>query len=44
MKESKKEKRDDYLISNLNTEIDEVVMELFKLTEDEKQSVREFEV
>ena len=44
MKESKKEERDDYLISNLNTEIDEVVMELFKLTEDEKQSVREFEV
>ncbi|PTC13416.1 DUF7149 domain-containing protein [Bacillus wiedmannii] len=44
MEEMKKESRDESVISTLNTQIDESVMELFGLTEDEKQSVREFEV
>ncbi len=44
MDEMKKEIRDEVLISSLNTKIDELVMDLFQLTDDEKQSVREFEV
>lgn len=42
--EMKKEIRDEALISSLNTQIDELVMDLFQLTDEEKQSVREFEV
>ena len=44
MDEMKKEEKDESLISTLNIQIDEYVMELFGLTEDEKQSVRDFEV
>lgn len=44
MDEMKEDPRHEDLISTLNTQIDEAVMELFGLTEDEKQSVREFEV
>lgn len=44
MDETKKESRDDTLISSLNTQIDELVMDLFQLTDEEKQTVREFEV
>lgn len=44
MGEMKKEEKEESLISTLNTQIDESVMELFGLTEDEKQSVRDFEV
>lgn len=44
MDEMKKETRDEALILNLNTQIDELVMNLFQLTDEEKQSVREFEV
>lgn len=42
--EMKREKRDEILINSLNKQIDEMVMELFKLTDLEKQSIREFEV
>lgn len=42
--EMKRENRDESLISNLNTQIDELVMDLFQLTDEEKQSVRVFEV
>ncbi|MCT3088963.1 type II restriction endonuclease [Lactococcus lactis] len=42
--EMKKEIRDEALISSLNTQIDELVMDLFQLTDEAKQSVREFEV
>ena len=44
MDEMKKENRDEVIISSLNTQIDELVMNLFLLTDEEKQSVREFEV
>ena len=44
MDEMKKEEKDESLISTLNIQIDEYVMELFGLTENEKQSVRAFEV
>lgn len=44
MDEMKKNPRDEAMISTLNMQVDEIVMELFGLTEDEKQSVREFEV
>lgn len=44
MGEMKKETKDETLISNLNTQIDELVMDFFQLTDEEKQSVREFEV
>lgn len=42
--EMKKEIRDETLISTLNIQIDEVVMDLFQLGALEKQSIREFEV
>lgn len=42
--EMKREKRDETIINSLNKQIDEMVMELFKLTDLEKQSIREFEV
>ncbi|KZK52847.1 Eco57I restriction-modification methylase domain-containing protein [Lactococcus cremoris] len=44
MDEMKKEIRDEALISSLNTQIDELVLDLFQLKDEEKQSVREFEV
>lgn len=44
MDEMKKNPRNEALFTTLNTKIDEAVMELFGLTEDEKKSVREFEV
>jgi len=44
MNEMKKESRDDTLLSILNTQIDELVMDLFQLNKEEKQSVRDFEV
>lgn len=39
-----KENRDKSLISSLNIKINELVMDLFQLTDEEKQTVREFEV
>ncbi len=44
MDEMKKENKDKSLISSLNIKIDELVMDLFQLTDEEKQTVREFEV
>lgn len=44
MDEMKKENRDEALISSLNTQIDECVMTLFQLTDEEKQSIRNFNV
>lgn len=40
--EMEKEDPDSILVSNLNNQIDELVMELFKLTHKEKQKVRDF--
>ena len=39
-----KEKVNQDLVDSLNTEIDELVMDLFGLTEEEKQIIRDFEV
>lgn len=44
MDEMKNKNRDNVLISSLNTQIDERVMNLFQLTDEEKQSIRDFEV
>ncbi|MDT2086346.1 type IIG restriction enzyme/methyltransferase [Enterococcus faecalis] len=44
MDQIKKEKKDETKILMLNNQIDELVMQLFGLTEDEKRSVRDFEV
>lgn len=44
MAEMKKENRDNSLISSLNIKIDELVMDLFQLTDEEKQNVRAFKV
>ncbi|MBC1334568.1 N-6 DNA methylase [Listeria booriae] len=44
MGEMERETKDETLILNLNLQIDEAVMELFGLTEDEKKTVRDFEV
>jgi hypothetical protein len=44
MDEIKKKPRDEALISRLNTQIDERVMALFQLTDEEKRSIRDFEV
>jgi hypothetical protein len=40
----KRKPRDEALISSLNTQIDERVMALFQLTDEEKRSIRDFEV
>lgn len=44
MEEMKKDSPDTEKVNQLNLEIDELVMELFDLTEDEKQTVRDFEI
>lgn len=44
MNEMKNESRDSAVVSSLNIQIDELIMDLFELNEEEKQSVREFEV
>lgn len=44
MEEIKKDSPDTEKVNQLNQEIDELVMDLFELTEEEKQTVREFEV
>lgn len=44
MKEMAKEEVDQDLVDSLNTEIDELVMDLFGLNEEEKQTVRDFEL
>ena len=44
MEEMTKEKVNQDLVDSLNTEIDELVMDLFGLTEEEKQIIRDFEV
>ena len=44
MEEMAKEKVNQDLVDSLNTEIDELVMDLFGLTEEEKQIIRDFEV
>lgn len=44
MDEMKRKPRDEALISSLNTQIDERVMALFQLTDEEKRSIRDFEV
>lgn len=44
MHEMKNEFRNNALVSSLNVQIDELVMDLFQLTKEEKQSVRDFEV
>ncbi|RRR55114.1 type II restriction endonuclease [Streptococcus suis] len=44
MEEMKKDSPDTEKVNQLNLEIDEFVMDLFDLTEEEKQTVREFEV
>ncbi|UUM62038.1 Eco57I restriction-modification methylase domain-containing protein [Streptococcus suis] len=44
MEEMKKDSPDTEKVNQLNQEIDELVMDLFELTEEEKQTVREFEV
>ncbi|HFI0255109.1 TPA: TaqI-like C-terminal specificity domain-containing protein [Streptococcus suis] len=44
MEEMKKDSPDTEKISQLNLKIDDLVMNLFYLTEEEKQTVREFEV
>ena len=42
MDEMKKETQDSELINKLNLDIDNLVMDLFDLTEDEKKIVSEF--
>lgn len=44
MEEMKKDSPDTETVNQLNLAIDELVMDLFELTEEEKQTVREFEV
>ncbi|HFI0695891.1 TPA: TaqI-like C-terminal specificity domain-containing protein, partial [Streptococcus suis] len=44
MEEMKKDSPDTEKISQLNLKIDDLVMDLFDLTEEEKQTVRDFEV
>ncbi|MFH0395087.1 Eco57I restriction-modification methylase domain-containing protein [Streptococcus sp. A34] len=44
MEEMKKDSPETEKVNQLNLEIDEFVMDLFDLTEEEKQTVREFEV
>ncbi|NQI33629.1 N-6 DNA methylase [Streptococcus suis] len=44
MSEMSKNNRDNSKVEKLNLVIDELVMDLFELTEEEKQTVREFEV
>lgn len=44
MEEMKKDSPDTEKVNQLNLEIDELVMDLFDLTEDEKQTVRDFEI
>ena len=44
MEEMKKDSPDTETVNQLNLAIDDLVMDLFELTEEEKQTVREFEV
>ncbi len=44
MEEMKKDSPDTETVNQLNLAIDDLVMDLFELTEEEKQKVREFEV
>ncbi|WP_373276135.1 TaqI-like C-terminal specificity domain-containing protein [Streptococcus agalactiae] len=44
MEEMKKDSPDTEKVNQLNLEIDELVMDLFDLAEEEKQTVRDFEV
>lgn len=44
MEEMKKDSPDTETVNQLNLAIDELAMDLFELTEEEKQTVREFEV
>lgn len=44
MEEMKKDSPDTEKTSQLNLKIDDLVMNLFDLTEEEKQTVRDFEV
>jgi hypothetical protein len=44
MEEMAKEKVKQDLVDSLNIKIDDLVMDLFGLTEEEKQTVRDFEV
>lgn len=44
MSEMSKDDREDSKVEKLNVAIDESVMDLFNLTEEEKQTVRDFEV
>lgn len=44
MSEMSKEDRDSLKVEQLNIAIDELVMDLFELTDEEKQTVRDFEV
>ena len=44
MEEMKKDSPDTETVNQLNLAIDDLVMDLFELTEEEKLTVREFEV
>ena len=44
MEEMKKDSPDTETVNQLNLAIDDLVMDLFELTEEEKQTVREFDV